>query len=233
MSKIAAVKGREVLDSRGNPTVEVDVILKSDRENIKALTRLKDLHVEAGETQQAIELLLKVAEVSHARKDVAAALPALDQLLELDPKNARALELRQTLAKAAPPPIPHERGLIDDVGDEAAPQQGQQAVAVFGPQVMAHTGGQAAVQPVDAIQALHDPGAATAGTHQPGQVAHSAGQQDRLAGHFIQRKAYLMSAPLQPRSQFGLERGHTADIACPGNDANPCHVRIIPYLPVI
>ncbi len=29
MSKIASVKGREVLDSRGNPTVEVDVILKS------------------------------------------------------------------------------------------------------------------------------------------------------------------------------------------------------------
>ncbi|OGJ89576.1 MAG: phosphopyruvate hydratase [Candidatus Raymondbacteria bacterium RifOxyB12_full_50_8] len=29
MSKIAAVKAREVLDSRGNPTVEVDVILKS------------------------------------------------------------------------------------------------------------------------------------------------------------------------------------------------------------
>ena len=29
MSKIKNVTGREVLDSRGNPTVEVDVILES------------------------------------------------------------------------------------------------------------------------------------------------------------------------------------------------------------
>ena len=98
----------------------LDVILKSDRENIKALTRLKDLHVEAGETQQAIELLLKVAEVSHARKDVAAALPALDQLLELDPKNARALELRQTLAKAAPPPAPAKPAAVAEAAEEDA-----------------------------------------------------------------------------------------------------------------
>ena len=27
--KIAEIKGREILDSRGNPTVEVDVILES------------------------------------------------------------------------------------------------------------------------------------------------------------------------------------------------------------
>jgi len=82
----------------------INVVLKSDPENVKALIRLKDLHVEAGETQKAIELLLKVAEISHKHKDVNTARPALDQLLELDPKNTRALELRQTLAKAAPPP---------------------------------------------------------------------------------------------------------------------------------
>src|SRR5574344_278727 len=29
MSKIKEIKGREILDSRGNPTVEVDVILES------------------------------------------------------------------------------------------------------------------------------------------------------------------------------------------------------------
>ena len=29
MSKIKNIKGREVLDSRGNPTVEVDVILEN------------------------------------------------------------------------------------------------------------------------------------------------------------------------------------------------------------
>ena len=29
--KIAEIKGREILDSRGNPTVEVDVILESGR----------------------------------------------------------------------------------------------------------------------------------------------------------------------------------------------------------
>ena len=28
--KIAEIKGREILDSRGNPTVEVDVILESE-----------------------------------------------------------------------------------------------------------------------------------------------------------------------------------------------------------
>ncbi|HEY5160430.1 MAG TPA: phosphopyruvate hydratase, partial [Gaiellaceae bacterium] len=30
-SKIASVHGRQVLDSRGNPTVEVDVVLESGR----------------------------------------------------------------------------------------------------------------------------------------------------------------------------------------------------------
>ena len=29
MSKIVEIKGREIMDSRGNPTVEVDVILES------------------------------------------------------------------------------------------------------------------------------------------------------------------------------------------------------------
>ena len=29
MSKIAEVRGRQVLDSRGNPTVEVDVVLET------------------------------------------------------------------------------------------------------------------------------------------------------------------------------------------------------------
>ena len=29
MTSIASVRGREVIDSRGNPTVEVDVVLES------------------------------------------------------------------------------------------------------------------------------------------------------------------------------------------------------------
>ena len=96
----------------------INVVLKSDPENVKALIRLKDLHVEAGETQKAVELLLKVAEISHKHKDVNTARPALDQLLELDPKNARALELRQTLAKAAPPPARAKLAAVAEAAED-------------------------------------------------------------------------------------------------------------------
>ncbi len=124
--------------------------------------------------------------------------------------------------------LAHEIGLVDDLGDKAGPQQGQQAVAIFGPQEVARTGGQAAVQPVDAIQALDDAGAAAAGAPQSGQVPDAAGEQDRLVRPFGQVETGLDSTRCQTRRQFGLEGGHTAGIGCLGDDADTSHEGIIP-----
>ena len=93
---------------------------------------------------------------------------------------------------------------------------------------MPRTGVKATVQPVDAIQPLDDAHTAPAQAPESGEIPDAAGEQNRLTVRAIQIKADLVPAFFQPGSQFTLEGGHPANIACPGKDADTSHAEIIP-----
>src|SRR5659263_306960 len=95
------------------------------------------------------------------------------------------------------PPAAHKLGLVDNMRDHPGAEQGEQAVAVLGAQEMARTCVQAAVQPVDAIQALDDADAAVPGAQQAGNVACPAGDENGVTGWFGRVVADLDSSSFQ------------------------------------
>jgi len=106
----------------------INAVLKSDPANLKAHLRLKDIHVEAGDTAKTLELLHKIVQLGQQQKDLATARQALDQVLELNPKDAKAKELRATLAKAVAGPAPAKAAPAPKVEEEALEEEAALAV---------------------------------------------------------------------------------------------------------
>ena len=103
---------------------------------------------------------------------------------------------RDTLqAEPVPPPAPHELRLIDNLSYQPRAEQCQQTVAVLGAQEVTRTGGEATVQPIDAVQALHEADATTPYPQQAPQVPHAAGEEHCLVGHICEAIADLNTAP--------------------------------------
>ncbi len=76
-------------------------VLKSDPQNIKARQLLKDIHVESGETAQAIKELDKISGLATSAGDTETAQKAVQEWLHLDPENAKAKEMMAEIEIAA------------------------------------------------------------------------------------------------------------------------------------
>ncbi len=79
----------------------IRTVLKADPENLQAHLRLKDIFIESGETQKAINELKMVAETGLAKSDLDAAREALEEWLRLEPDNAEAKGLMTRMSEAA------------------------------------------------------------------------------------------------------------------------------------
>ena len=130
--------------------------------------------------------------------------------------------------EAFPPPALHKFGLVDDMADKAGTQECQQAVAVFRPQEVPRTGRKAAVQPVDAVQALDDADTVSTGAPKPSQIPDSPGEQDCLVRFLGKIGTGLDSTRSQTSRHFRLEGSHATGVGCLWDDANTSHGRIIP-----
>jgi len=106
----------------------INAVLKSDPANLKAHLRLKDIHVEAGDTAKTLELLHKIVQLGQQQKDLATARQALAQVLELNPNDAKAKELQATLAKAVAGPAPAKAAPAPKVEEEALEEEAVLAV---------------------------------------------------------------------------------------------------------
>src|SRR5579859_2049489 len=79
MSRIAAIRGREIIDSRGNPTVEADVILDSGATGRAAVP--SGASTGTREAVEHVNTVLQQALVGHDAKDQA----GIDRkIIELD-----------------------------------------------------------------------------------------------------------------------------------------------------
>jgi tetratricopeptide (TPR) repeat protein len=112
----------------------IRIVLKADPKNLKAHQRLKEIYLEAGETDKALSELEWIARAGLEVGDTVAANDATMEWLRLDPNNASARQLSARLAaapaakpapgaKAAPPPeeipveLEEEVALIEEPGE--------------------------------------------------------------------------------------------------------------------
>jgi hypothetical protein len=123
-------------------------------------------------------------------------------------------------ARALLPPFVHEIGLVDNPVDKTGAQQGQQVIAVFGSQEVVWAGSQAAMQPVDPVQALDDAYTSPAGSPKPPQVSYSAGKQYRLVWGLGKAVTGLIATRSQTSLQLCLEGSNTASVGRFGDDAD-------------
>jgi len=78
----------------------IKTVLRAEPDNIKARLRLKDIHLEAGETEQALKELEWAAQKALEIGDQKSGREAVEEWLKLEPENAKARELKERLGEA-------------------------------------------------------------------------------------------------------------------------------------
>ncbi len=126
-------------------------VLNYDPQNIKARQLLKDIHIESGETSQAIKELEKIAGLANSEGDTETAQKTVREWLNLDPENLKAKEMMAEIEIASgketqevsaaeivaeeeedqqPSEAEEEISLEDEYGEASLEEEDEGAVAV-------------------------------------------------------------------------------------------------------
>ncbi|MFO8058065.1 MAG: tetratricopeptide repeat protein [bacterium] len=91
-------------------------VLQADPQNLKARQVLKDIHLESGDTAEAIKELEKITRLANSAGEAETARKAVEDWLRLDPENAKAKQMYSEIAEA--PVETEEISAAEIVADE-------------------------------------------------------------------------------------------------------------------